>query len=62
MITFNEFLKKMGEEIVGLYPPQYGGMGNYPPATRTGSDQVYIKASLDLDKARKKKKRRKKKK
>jgi hypothetical protein len=47
MRTFFEFLKsRLGEGIVGIYPPQYGGIGNYPPlANQTGSDQVYVKAS-----------------
>ena len=40
MITFTEFMKSMGEEILGIYPPQYGGIGNYPPlANQTGPDQ-----------------------
>ena len=44
MITLTEFTKSMGEEILGIYPPQYGGIGNYPPlANQTGPDQVYVR-------------------
>ena len=59
MITFKEYVKKIfGEEIVGIYPPQYGGVGQYPPlANQTGPDQVYVKASRNsLKKKRKKRK------
>jgi hypothetical protein len=60
METFIEFLKnKLGEEIVGIYPPQYGGIGTHPPlANQTGPDQVYVKASRNS--LKKKHKRRKK--
>jgi hypothetical protein len=60
MITFKEYVKKIfGEEIVGIYPPQYGGVGQYPPlANQTGPDQVYVKASRNsLKKKRRKKKK-----
>lgn len=60
MITFGEFLKKMDEEILGIYPPQYGGIGNYPPlANQTGPDQVYVKASRDSLKKKRRRKKRK---
>jgi len=63
MITFTEFLKnKLGEEIVGLYPPAYGGIAAYPPlANQTGSDQVYVKASRHSVKKKHKKHRKHKK-
>jgi len=59
MITFKEYVKKIfGEDIVGIYPPQYGGIGQYPPlANQTGSDQVYVKASRNSLKKKKKKKK-----
>jgi hypothetical protein len=59
MITFKEYVKKIfGEEIVGIYPPQYGGVGQYPPlANQTGPDQVYVKASRNSLKKKKKKKK-----
>lgn len=62
MITFIEFLKKKyGESIVGIYPPQYGNIGNLPPlANQTGPDQVYVKASRESLGKKKKKKRKKK--
>jgi len=62
MITFIEFLKKQyGEEILGIYPPQYGNIGNLPPlANQTGPDRVYVKASRESLGKRKKKRRRKK--
>ena len=62
MKTFIEFLKnKLGEEIVGIYPPQYGGIGTHPPlANQTGPDQVYVKASRNsLKKKHKKHKKHK---
>jgi len=61
MITFKEYVKKIfGEEIVGIYPPQYGGVGQYPPlANQTGPDQVYVKASRNSLKKKKKKKKKK---
>jgi len=65
MITFREFVKKVyGEEILGIYPPQYGGIGNYPPlANQTGPDQVYVKASREsLNKKKRKRKRKSKRK
>jgi hypothetical protein len=60
MITFKEYVKKIfGEEIVGIYPPQYGGVGQYPPlANQTGPDQVYVKASRNSLKKKKKKKKK----
>ena len=60
MITFNEFLKnKLGEEIVGLYPPGYGGIAAYPPlANQTGSDQVYVRASRNSVKKKRRKRRK----
>jgi hypothetical protein len=64
MKTFFEFLKsRLGEGIVGIYPPQYGGIGTHPPlANQTGSDQVYVKASRNSLKKKHKKKNHKKKK
>ena len=64
MITFKEFVKRVyGEEIVGLYPPLYGGIGAYPPAAnQTGPDQVYVMASRNSLNKHKKKKRKKRKK
>lgn len=61
MITFAEFVKQTyGEEIVGIYPPQYGNIGNLPPlANQTGSDQVYVKASRESQGVKQKKKRKK---
>jgi hypothetical protein len=60
MITFNEFMKRMGEGIVGIYPPQYGGIGNYPPlANQTGPDQVYVRASRNSLKKKRRKKKKK---
>ena len=60
MITFSEFVKNTyGEEIVGIYPPEYENIGNPPPqANQTGPDQVYIKASRNSLKKKKHKKRR----
>jgi len=60
MITFKDYVKKMfGEEIVGIYPPQYLGVSQYPPqANQTGPDQVYVKASRDSLKKKRKKKRK----
>lgn len=61
MITFKDYVKKMfGEEIVGIYPPQYLGVSQYPTlANQTGPDQVYVQASRDsLKKKRRRKKRR----
>jgi hypothetical protein len=60
MITFKEYVKKIfGEDIVGIYPPQYGGVGQYPPlANQTGSDQVYVKASRNSLKKKRKKRRK----
>lgn len=61
MITFKEFVKKTyGEEILGIYPPLYGGIGAYPPsANQTGPDQVYVRASRNSLKKKKRKKRKK---
>ena len=61
MITFQQFLKEMyGEEIVGIYPPAYGGIGAYPPlANQTGPDQVYVKASRNSVKKKRKKRKKK---
>lgn len=60
MITFTEFMKSMGEEILGIYPPQYGGIGNYPPlANQTGPDQVYVRASRNSLKKKRHKKKKK---
>jgi hypothetical protein len=60
MITFKDYVKKMfGEEIVGIYPPQYGGIGTHPPlANQTGPDQVYVKASRNSLKKKRKKRRK----
>lgn len=63
MISFREFIKKIyGEEIVGIYPPEYGGIGTYPPlANQTGPDQIYVKASRNsLRKHKRRKKKHKK--
>lgn len=62
MKTFKEYIKQVyGEEIVGIYPPQYGGVGQYPPlANQTGPDQVYVKASRNSLKKKKKKHSKKK--
>jgi len=62
MKTFIEFVKDLyGEEIVGIYPPLYNGVGQYPPlANQTGSDMIYVKASRDSLKKKKKKKKKKK--
>ena len=62
MKTFKEYLKDFyGEEIVGIYPPLYNGVGQYPPlANQTGSDMVYVKASRESLTNKKKKKRKKK--
>lgn len=62
MITFSEFVKKnYGEELVGLYPPLYGGVGNYPKSYFTRYTP-YIDASRKAETNppdRKKRKRRK---
>jgi hypothetical protein len=62
MISFTEFVKKTyGEEILGIYPPQYGNIGNLPPlANQTGPDRVYVKASRESVGKRKTKKKKKK--
>lgn len=61
MMTFKEFVRKAyGEEIVGIYPPLYGNIGNLPPlANQTGPDQVYVRASRNSLKKKRKKKKRK---
>jgi len=61
MLSFPEYFKKrVDEEILGIYPPEYGGIGTHPPlANQTGPDRVYVKASRD---SLKKKKHHKKKK
>lgn len=61
MITFKEFVRKTyGEEILGIYPPQYGNIGNLPPlANQTGPDQVYVRASRNSLKKKRKRKKRK---
>lgn len=61
MKTFKEFVKDLyGEEIVGIYPPLYNGVGQYPTLyNQTGSDMVYVKASRNSLKKKKKKKRKK---
>ena len=62
MKTFKEFVKDLyGEEIVGIYPPLYGGISQHPIlANQTGPDMVYVKASRNSLKKKKKKKKRKK--
>lgn len=64
MKTFKEYVKDLyGEEIVGIYPPLYNGVGQYPPlANQTGVDRVYVKASRESLKKKKKKKHKKHKK
>jgi hypothetical protein len=54
MKTFLEWLKE-DQEITGIYPPEYGGIGTTPPAAQTGPDQVYIKASKKAAKKNEKK-------
>lgn len=62
MITFREFVKKnFKEDIVGLYPPLYGGIGNYPINAQKATNRVYIQASLDNAKKRKRKKKKRRK-
>jgi hypothetical protein len=69
MITFKEYVKKVfGEELVGIYPPLYGGVGNYPQSYFTRYTP-YIDASRkaktnppNKKKKHKKRKKRKKKK
>jgi hypothetical protein len=52
MKTFLNWLAE--DEIVGIYPPEYGGIGTHPPlANQTGSDQVYVKASRNSLKGKK---------
>ena len=61
MKTFKEYIKDLyGEEIVGIYPPLYGGVGQYPPlANQTGPDRAYVKASRESLKKKKKRKKKK---
>lgn len=63
MKTFKEYIKDLyGEEIVGIYPPLYGGVGQYPPlANQTGVDRVYVKASRESLKNKKHKSKKRKK-
>lgn len=63
MINFIQWLKlkEDSDDICGLYPPEYGGIGNYPPSYFGGSNP-YIRDSLKLAKKDKKKKKKNKKK
>lgn len=64
MITFKEYVKKVyGEDLVGIYPPLYGGVGNYPKSYFTRYTP-YIDASrkAKTNPPNKKKKKHKKKK
>ena len=55
MKTFTQWMKE--HEIVGIYPPEYGGIGTHPPlANQTGTDRAYVKASRHSKLAKKKKK------
>lgn len=64
MITFREYIKnKYGEELVGVYPPLYGGVGNYPKSyfTRyTPYVDASRKAKTNPPDRKKRRKRRKK--
>lgn len=67
MISFKEYVKKVfGEDLVGIYPPLYAGVGGYPKGYHT-TYTPYIDASINAKtnppnkkKRRKKKKSRKK--
>ena len=60
MITFNEFMKqKLGEEMVGLYPPAYNSVGLKPlSAVGMGTDAIYVRASRKSVKKRRKHKKK----
>lgn len=64
MITFREYIRnKYGEELVGVYPPLYGGVGNYPKSYFTRYTP-YVDASRKSktnppDKKKRRKRRRK---
>lgn len=65
MKTFLQWLKEeMGEGIVGIYPPGYDGLANYPPEYFNPSN-LYIRISrktkTDQEKPHKKRKKKKKK-
>jgi hypothetical protein len=62
MISFKEYVKKVfGEDLVGIYPPLYGGVGNYPKSYFT-TYTPYIDASRKVKTNPPNKKKRKKKK
>ncbi len=58
-MRFKDWLNEE-DDIVGLYPPEYGGIGNYPPEYFNPSN-VYIRASREEGEHKKKKKKHKKK-
>ena len=60
MKTFKQWLSEDADDICGIYPPEYEGIGNYPPEYFNGSNP-YIKDSLDNAKKDKKKHKKKKK-
>jgi len=64
MISFKEYVKKVfGEDLVGIYPPLYGGVRNYPKSYWT-TYTPYVDASrkVKTNPPNKKKKRKKKRK
>jgi hypothetical protein len=61
MKSFKQWLFEDADDITGIYPPGYEGIGNYPPSYFGGSNP-YIKDSLDNDKKDHKKKKKKHKK
>jgi hypothetical protein len=53
MKLFTQWLQEKSN-IVGIYPPLYGGISQHPPlANQTSSDQVYVKASRNSLKKKK---------
>lgn len=61
MISFIEFVKKIyGEELVGIYPPEYEAIGTYPDSYFTRRTP-YLDASRHAKTTPRKRKRRKKK-
>jgi hypothetical protein len=62
MKSFQEWLKdKIGEgleDITGVYPVGYGGIGNYPPLYG-GQSNPYLAYSRKIAKKRKKRKKKK---
>jgi hypothetical protein len=62
MLSFKEYVKKVyQEDLVGIYPPLYGGVGNYPKSYFTRYTP-YIDASRKAKTNPPKKKKHKKKK